>query len=220
MHAVDLITQEIPPLRPTDTVGRAMDWMEEFKVSQLPVVENQRLLGLVHDEALVDRNDLKAEARSVMDAVEVPYVRGGQHIYDVMKLMSERSLSVLPVLDMTGVYLGAISEREALKRLAEITNIREPGSVVVLEMNQNDYSLQEIARIVEGSDGKLLSVYSHTLADSNRVEITLKINREDISDILRTFERYEYFVKNTYQGSTFHDDLRGRYDSLMRYIDL
>ncbi len=220
MHAVDLITQEIPPLRPTDAVSRAMDWMEEFKVSQLPVVENQRLLGLVHDETLVDRNDLKAEVRSVMDAVEVPYVRGGQHIYDVMKLMSERGLSVLPVLDMTGVYLGAISEREALKKLAEITNIREPGSVVVLEMNQNDYSLQEIARIVEGSDGKLLSVYSHTLADSTRVEITLKINREDISDILRTFERYEYFVKNTYQGSTFHDDLRGRYDSLMRYIDL
>ena len=220
MHAVDLITQEIPPLRPTDTVGRAMDWMEEFKVSHLPVVENQRLLGLVHDEALVDRNDLKAEVRSIVDAVEPPYVRGGQHIYDVMKLMSERGLSVLPVLDMTGVYLGAISEREALKKLAEITNIREPGSVVVLEMNQNDYSLQEIARIVEGSDGKLLSVYSHTLADSTRVEITLKINREDISDILRTFERYEYFVKNTYQGSTFHDDLRGRYDSLMRYIDL
>jgi len=91
---------------------------------------------------------------------------------------------------------------------------------VVLEMNQIDYSLHEIARLVEGNDGKVLSVYSHTLPDSTRVEITLKINREDISDILRSFERYEYFVKSTYQGSRFQDDLRGRYEELMRYINL
>jgi hypothetical protein len=83
-----------------------------------------------------------------------------------------------------------------------------------------DYSLQAIARIVEGNGGKVLSVYTHTLPDSTRVEVTLKINREDISDILQSFERYEYFVKSTYQGSRFHDDLRGRYDELMRFINL
>jgi CBS domain-containing protein len=174
----------------------------------------------VQDSALVDRNDPKADVRSVLDSVEVPYVREGQHIYDVMKLMSERGLTVLPVLDMNGQYLGAVSEHQALRRLAEITNIREPGSVVVLEMKMNDYSLQEIARIVEGNDGKVLSVYSHNLPGTDRVEVTVKINREEISGILQTFERYEYFVKGTYQGSRFNDDLRTRYDELMRFINM
>ncbi len=104
--------------------------------------------------------------------------------------------------------------------MAEITNIHEPGSIVVLEMNQVDYSLQQIARIVEGNDGKVLSVYSHTLPGTTRMEVTLKINREDISDILQSFERYEILVKTTYQGSRFHDDLRGRYEELMRFINL
>ena len=220
MHAIDLITADIPPLRPQDEVGRALDWMEEFKVSHLPVVEDQRLVGMVKDQDLVDRNDPRATVGEAMEQVEIAFARGGQHIYEVMKLFSERGLTVVPVLDDMGRYLGSITEHEALHRLAEITNIHEVGSIVVLEMNQVDYSLQAIARIVEGNGGKVLSVYTHTLPDSTRVEVTLKINREDISDILQSFERYEYFVKSTYQGSRFHDDLRGRYDELMRFINL
>ncbi|MEO8591070.1 MAG: CBS domain-containing protein [Flavobacteriales bacterium] len=219
MHAIDLITPDIPPLRPQDDVGRALDWMEEFKVGHLPVVNEQRLVGIVKDQDLVDRSDPRAPISAVMEQVEVPFARGGQHIYEVMKLFSERGLTVVPVLDEMGRYLGAITEHEALKRLAEVTNIHEIGSIVVLEMNQVDYSLHEIARLVEGNDGKVLSVYSHTLPGSTRIEVTLKINREDISDILRSFERYEYFVKSTYQGSRLHDDLRGRYEELMRFIN-
>lgn len=220
MHAIDLITPDVPPLRPEDDLGRAMDWMEEFKVGHLPVVDAGRLVGLVKDQDLVDRNDARAAVSAAMEQVEVPFVRGGQHIYEVMKLFSERGLTVVPVLDDMGRYLGCITEHEALKRLAQVTNISEPGSIVVLEMNQVDYSLHEIARLVEANDGRVLSVYTHVLSSSTRVEVTLKINREDISDILRSFERYEYFVKSTYQGSKLHDDLRGRYEELMRFINL
>lgn len=220
MHARDLITADIPPLHPQDEVGRALDWMEEFKVAHLPVVEDQRLVGMVKDADLVDRNDPRGTVGEAMDRVALPYARDGQHIYEVMKLFSERGLTVVPVLDDMGLYQGSITEHEALHRLAEITNIHEIGSIVVLEMNQVDYSLHAIARIVEGNGGKVLSVYTHSMPDSVRVEVTLKINREDISDILQSFERYEYFVKSTYQGSRFHDDLRGRYDELMRFINL
>lgn len=220
MHAIDLITADIPPLRPQDDVSRALDWMEEFKVSHLPVVEDRRLVGIVKDQDLVDRNDPRASVGGVMDSVEIPYARAGQHIYEVMRLFSERGLTVVPVLDEMGVYLGAITEHEALKRLTQVTNIHEPGSIVVLEMNQHDYSLYEIARLVESNDAKILSVHTHSLADSARIEVTLKINREEISDVLRSFERYELFVKSTYQGSKLHDDLRGRFEELMRYINL
>jgi CBS domain-containing protein len=220
MHASDLITDDIPPLKPGDTVSRALDWMEEFKVSHLPVIANGRLVGLVKDADLVDGNDPRATVEQLMERVEVPFVRDRQHIYDVMKLFVERALTVVPVLDMNGVYLGLVNEHEALRRLSEVANVREPGSVIVLEMNSNDYSLQEIARIVEGNDAKVLSVYSHSLPDSTRLEVTLKINREDISGILQTFDRYEYQVSTTYQGSRFHEDLRERYDEVMRIIKM
>ena len=104
MHAIDLITQDIPPLRPKDDVGRALDWMEEFKVGHLPVVDNGRLVGMVKDQDLIDRNDPHGSVASVMEQVEIPFIRNGQHIYEVMKLFSERGLTVLPVVIMaTGV---------------------------------------------------------------------------------------------------------------------
>lgn len=220
MHAQDLIAPDLPPLRVQDDIGRALDWMEEFKVSHLPVVENMRLVGWVTDRELVDRNDPLGTVGSVMERVEIPFVRAGQHIYDVVRLFSERGLTVVPVLDDLGQYLGAVHEHATLRALSQLMGIEEPGSVVVLEMNQNDYSLNLIARIVEGEDARLLSVYSHNLADSMRMEVTLKINREDISAVLRSFERYDIFVRTTYQTSKLHEDLRGRYEELMRYINL
>jgi acetoin utilization protein AcuB len=220
MHAIDLITNDIPPLRPQDAPGLALDWMEEFKVSHLPVVEQGRLVGLVKEHELEERSDAGGTVAELMERVEVPHVRGGQHIYEVMKLFCERGLSVVPVLDDMGSYLGSITEHEALMKLSQVVNIAEIGSIVVLEMNQVDYSLHEIARIVEGNGARVLSVYTHGVPDSVRVEVTLKINREDISDILQSFDRYEYFVKSTYQGSRFHDDLRNRYDELMRVMNL
>lgn len=220
MHAIDLITNDIPLLRPQDAPGRALDWMEEFKVSHLPVVDQGRLVGLVKERELEEHGDPHGTVAEYMERVEVPYVRGGQHIYEVMKLFGERGLSVVPVLDDMGLYLGSITEHEALMKLSQVVNIAEVGSIVVLEMNQVDYSLHAIARIVEGNGARILSVYTRGVPDSVRVEVTLKINREDISDILQSFDRYEYFVKSTYQGSRFHDDLRGRYDELMRFINL
>lgn len=220
MHASDLITPDIFPLKPTDPVSLALDRMEEFKLGHLPVVENDHLVGMVKDSDLLEGSAARGAVGDVMERVELPYVRELQHIYDVMKLFVERGLTVVPVLDMNGRYLGAVNEHMALRRLSEVTNVREPGSVLVLEMNAIDYSLQEIARIVEGNDGKVLSVYCHPLPDSTRTEVTLKINREDISDILQTFERYKYNVKTTYQGSRFHENLLGRYDELMRLINL
>ncbi len=219
MHASDLITSSILPLSPKDDIGRALDLMEEHKVSHLPVVLDGRLVGMVKDQELEDRNDLLLPVGSAMDSTELVYARVGLHIYEVMKLFSERGLSVVPVLDELGRYRGAITEHDALQKLAQITNMNEPGSVVVLEMNMIDYSLHEIARIVESEDGKILSAYSNTLPGTNRAEVTLKINREDISAILRGFERYDYFVKSTYQGSRFHEDLRERFEELMRYLD-
>lgn len=218
MHASDLIASEIVPLMLGDDAARALDLMEDLRVAQLPVVSRARLLGVV-DAGQLEEQGGTGSVEDLMERVEVPFVHDAQHVFDVVRLMLERRLTVLPVVDDMGRYLGSVSMASALQGLAQVANVLEPGSVVTLEMNVADYSLNQLSRIVEGNDGRLLSAFARTLPGTTRVEVVLKINREDISGILQAFDRYDLLVKRTYQGSRFQEDLRERFEGLMRYLD-
>jgi Mg/Co/Ni transporter MgtE len=218
MHASDLIASEIVPLMLGDDAARALDLMEDLRVAQLPVVSRARLLGVV-DAGQLEEQGGTGSVEDLMERVEVPFVHDTQHVFDVVRLMLERRLTVLPVVDDMGRYLGSVSMASALQGLAQVANVLEPGSVVTLEMNVADYSLNQLSRIVEGNDGRLLSAFARTLPGTTRVEVVLKINREDISGILQAFDRYDLHVKRTYQGSRFQEDLRERFEGLMRYLD-
>jgi hypothetical protein len=107
-----------------------------------------------------------------------------------------------------------------IENLASITAVDNPGGIIVLELNVNDFSLTEIAQIIESNDARLLSLYMTSQPDSTRSEITLKIDRMDIQPILQTFLRYNYTIKASYFESDYTDDLRDRYDMLMNYLNI
>jgi hypothetical protein len=91
---------------------------------------------------------------------------------------------------------------------------------LVLELNIHDYSLSEIARIVESNDAKILSLYISSHIDSNKLELTVKINRTDLSPIIQTFNRYNYTIKASFHQSEYVDDLKDRFDSFMSFLNI
>ena len=129
-------------------------------------------------------------------------------------------LSIVPVLDAENNYLGTISLRSLVEHFSGITSVLNPGGVIMLELNSNDYSLSQIARIVEENDTKILSLYVSEIHDSMRLELTIKVNREDIRGILQSFARYNIQVKATFQQSEFSEDLRNRFDMFMNFINM
>ena len=220
MKAFDLITHEIPPLRPSDPIGRALEWMEEFKVAHLPVVDGRRFLGIVKDTHLVDKDNLDLEVGELVAELDKTVAGATQHVFEVVALFGERHLSIVPVVDEKYLFLGTITEHDALEYLAKMTNITEPGSTVILELNTVDYSLFEIARLVEGNDMKILSMTTEVLDDPQRMQVILKIDKEDISPVLQTFERYDYAVRSSHEGTDHHENNKDRFDELMRYLDI
>jgi predicted transcriptional regulator len=220
MLANDLITDEIPPLKTTDTGLMAINWMDEFKVSHLPIVNNNEYLGLISDTDILDLNITDDELGKCKISLIRPFVKDSQHIYEVIKMVSAMKLTVLPVLNEQNHYIGLIPSNHLIQQFSMLAATNEPGGIIVLEMNVHDYSMTQIAQIIEGNDAKILSSYLRNLPDSTQIEVTLKLNKEDLSAILQTLYRYNYNVKASFHQSEFLDDMKNRFDSFMNYINI
>ncbi|ASS49301.1 MAG: hypothetical protein A3D31_03750 [Candidatus Fluviicola riflensis] len=220
MIARDVITDEIPPLIHTDSGEKALRWMEEFKVSHLPVLKNGNFVGLISETEILDRKDLDQSLDILFDHLPRPYVADTVHVFEVLAKMAEHRISVLPILDQQEQYLGCTSVHQLMCMIANTGSIKEIGGIVVLEMNRIDYSMAQIAQIVEGNNAKILSSYIMSTPDSTKIEVTLKINQMELGRIIRSFERYDIVVKATYQRSSDEDDMQFRYDALMNYLNM
>jgi CBS domain-containing protein len=218
MRAIELITEEIPPLTHTDTGEKALRWMDELKVSHLPVLKNGNFVGVLSEADVLDRMDLDETLDKLFDHLPRPYVFENAHIYEVLARISEHRVSVLPILDSEEKYLGCTSVYHLLTVIANTGSIREIGGIIVVEMNATDYSMAQIAQIVEGNNAKILSSYIMSSPDSTKIEVTLKINKIELSSIIRTFERYDYVIKASFQKSEVDDDLQQRFDTLMNFL--
>ncbi len=219
MRAINLITEEIPPLMHTDSGEKALNWMEEFKVSHLPVLKDGNFVGLISESDLLDQTDLSQTLDKLFQHLPRPYAYAGDHIYQVLARISEHKLSLIPILDKEEKYLGCTSVNHLMTLIANTGSMKENGGILVLEMARSNYSMAEIAQIVEGNDAKILSSYIMSSPDSTNVEVTLKINSIELDRIIRTFERYDYIIKASFQKSQHSEDLKFRYDALMNYLN-
>lgn len=220
MIAKELISESIPPIKPDDSGIRALKWMEEFKVSHLPVVDGRNFLGLLSDDDILDMELPDKPISSISDFFEKIFVNENKHYYDALKIISDDHISVLPVLTDEGLYAGSISVNNIIEKLSTMVAVNEPGSVLILEVRTNDYSLSQIAQIVESNDARILSAHVASNFEGN-LDVTLKINRAEINGVIQTFQRYGYIIKSNFQINSFYqEDLRNRFDSLMNFLKM
>ncbi len=220
MIAKELIKDTIPPLKPSDTGRRAMRWMEEFRVRQLPVVTKGQFLGLLSDVDVLGFGDLNLPISHYSLSLIRPYINENQHVYDAVKFATNNKYSIIPVLTDQQVYAGVITMHDLVESFAELKSVKSPGSIVILEFSAKDFSLAEVAQLVESNDAMILSSNISTSADQSKIELTLKINKIDLSRILAAFYRYNYTVKASFHHSDQQEDLQNRYDSFMNYLNI
>lgn len=220
MTALDIKTEEIPCLLTTDTALKALQVMEEFRVTQVPVVKNGKLLGMITEDDALSVEDLESKIEHLNNGLLKVFVSQNQHVFDIIKLMAEFKLTNVAVTDANQNYLGSITSDKLVEQVAKFASVTDPGSVIVLELNVNDYSMSEIARIVESNDARILSSFVTSHNDSMQMELTLKINKSDLSPIIQTFNRYDYTVSASFHESDFDELIHDRYEELMKYLNM
>jgi acetoin utilization protein AcuB len=220
MLAADLVTEDIPPLKITDTVELALDWMEQFKVSHLPVVNEGKLVGLVTEADLLDYERPDEQINVSKLHLLKPSVHDYQHMYDLVRIMSGLSLTLIPVTDEHENYKGSITLKTLVQNLSNMISVQNPGGVIVLEMHQADYSVTQIGNIVEGNEAKILSLHVSSHPDSTKIEVTIKVNRENLAPIIQTFNRYNYNVKASFTHEDYKDGLDDRLKEFLHFLNI
>ena len=221
MLAENLISDVIPSVKSTELGQKALSWMDEFRVSHIPVVDDSKYLGLVSDKLIYDLNVLEVPIEGVLDKLDTSHAHKDQHIFEVAVVMHKLKISVLPILDDDHYYLGAITLYDLARRFSRLFSLQEVGGVIVLEMNVNDYSMVEISKIVEDNGAKILSSFLDRKPGTSNLDVILKLNKEELSPLIQAFSRYDYNIKAVYLDQSMLSDLyNDRYDQFMKFMNI
>jgi len=220
MIAPDIISDAVPAIQMADSGERALITMHEYNVSQLAVINDDRYEGLVTMDDIINLKNLSKPLHELRINWRKPFVQHTAHIFDVMKAAVDFSVRVVPVVDNDNRYIGLISAESCLRAFAVLNSIGENGAIIEFETVLSNYSLSELGRMAEECEVAILCMYSHINSESGCIEVTLKLNTTEINSFVATLERHEYNVASVYNDVRYNEELKDRYDALMRYLNV
>jgi acetoin utilization protein AcuB len=215
----ELISSTIPTLNLDDQVAQALELMSEFHVSQLPVVADDKYLGLVFEDDLMNVDENVA-LKTIDTRFSKVAVNANTHFIESVQTVNDYNLSIVPVIDKENEFIGVIPGDTLLRELGKITGASIPGGVIVLEMEQRNFSFSELSKLVETNDAQITQLNTYWDSNSSAFLVTLKINKFEISDIVATFQRYDYTVKYYFGEELYINELKSNYDHLMNYLNI
>jgi CBS domain-containing protein len=221
MIAEELVNEMIPALSMKDNAEKAILWMGELRTNSLPVIEKGMFKGFVSEDIIFENNDLEKEIREIKLIADNCYVNAKQHYYDIIRLIKENHIDLVAVVDDERNYMGVVTIEDIINALSQSSAIQNPGAIIILSINQIDYSLAEITRLVEENNAKILSSYVKSdPQDSNKLLLTLKINILESTRVIATLERFGYTIVAQFLESEEQESHQDRLNLLLKYIDI
>lgn len=221
MRALDLINHMVPPLKMEDSIAKGHQWLQELRLAELPVVENEKFLGIVSEDIILSGPDFTNNISDLpLDGTSC-FVYESQHYFDVLKVAHTQNKKIVAVLNEFNHYLGVITTEDLIDAFANTSSVTSPGAILVISTNSRDYHLSEISRLIESTDSNVIGVFvSSNAEDPSMIELTLKINREETSYAISILEANGYKVLESYSEAppSMHD--QQRLDELMNFLKL
>lgn len=216
----ELISQTLPSLRLHDKVYQALLWMNENNVTHMPIVEGDKYIGIVSENDLLQSENDNLPLSSLQQSVANISVKESEHFLKAVRLAVDSGLSIVPVVSEENELIGTVSYTDLLKISSEFMSLSEPGGLIVLEMESSQYSFNEISKLVESNDAQVTQLNSSVDPETGLTQVTIRINKTEISDIVSTFQRYEYNVKYFFGEEIYTNELKSNYDNLMNYLKI
>lgn len=221
MLAEKLINHSIPALKPTDTVGKAIDLMQDYKIGQLVYVENESVMAIFDEDSLLNWSDDSVSIKDLPLENKAVTAHLYQHIQELVGMTIDESIQVIPIVDEENLYAGSVVVSEMLRQFSKLMSNQELGAIVVIKINPINYSLTEISRLVESNSTKIINSYftSEQLGFEDGSTLTLKLNKTDVTATIATLERFGYHIEGVYGNTPVEHIDQHRLNLLLRYLE-
>lgn len=194
--------------------------MNDNHVTHLPIVEGDKYIGIISEDDLLQAENDNSELNTLQQSFANTSVKEDEHFLKAVQLAAENGLSVVPVVNSENDLVATIAYSDLLKYASEFMSLNEPGGLIVLEMESNQYSFNEISKLVETNDAQITQLNTSNDPETGLMQVTIRINKPEVSDIVATFQRYDYTIKHYFGEELYVNELRSNYDNLMNYLKI
>lgn len=220
MLTTELINNNIPQLHLQDSVSKALQLINDYRISHLPVVQEEKYLGLISEDDLLDAEDDRLAIQALQEHFTIAFVKENEHFLNAVNCSNKYETSVVPVINEQSELVGVITVADLLKALGDFSGANEIGGIIVMEMERSQFAISEISRIVESNDAHILHLNTTVQPDTGMLTVTLHLNKKEIASIVSSFERYEYDVIYFFGDEKFENEIHVNYRHLMNYLDI
>lgn len=226
MLVAEALNTDTRVLTAHDSLERTREQMDELHAERLPVIDpsTRELVGLVQRSA-IERAEAAGADRSLrladLELDQPVAIFNNQHLFQAVRLMLQHELSILPVVDSEWICQGVIQKHQVLESLGQMLNLTEYGSVITVELSEQDFSLSEIVQLIETEGGRILGITVEVpTADRRTYEVSIKLNLQDVSRVAASLRRYGYSIVTEVRSESANIDLETRADEFLKYLDM
>lgn len=218
MNLQHYILNDFDPLEITSSIREARDLARQFTHTHIPVAQNGVFIGCM-SETDASCFDGDSSLDDFNYAIEPIHVLQDDNWVDVLEKFAIHDSNIMPVLDRNQQYLGYYELNDIIDIFTHTPFLSEPGGIIVVEKEIQEYSFSEIAQIVESNDARLYGMFISAMKD-NTVEITVKIGQNNINQVVQTFRRYNYTIMSQHDEDKMMEDLKARSKYLDKYLNI
>lgn len=218
LEITNYIHSDFKPFDKNESILYVKDFFADLTFSHFPVTEEGVYIGCIAADDVITFDNPKAIA-DYRYTLEGFFARANMIWLDVLEIFAQNSTNILPVLDEHNKYVGYYELNDIVQFFAETPFLREQGGIIIIARHIKDYSMSQIAQIVESNNGRILGIFVSEMTTES-VQVTIKISLGSMNEIIQTFRRYNYEIISEHQEDTYLNNLKERSDYLDKYLNI
>jgi CBS domain-containing protein len=208
------LNYDLPVLRLTDSVAKALKTLRAQGVNALAVVDNKDFIGLISSEILSQALSPEQSLADLRSHFSTFRMEEEEDVLASLPWFDEPTIDVIAITNGEGSFRGYLTKNEVGNLLLNSGLENKNGGIIRIPFQASRDSLSTIIRIIEEENGFVVRCFFQ------EPNVVLQVQTEAFGKIISNLERHGIFIEKAFVFGEQLEIDQDRFDHLMRFIDL